>query len=208
LQVDFSENYTCVSQDEIQSAHWNQNQVSLFTVALWHSGNLNSQVFASDHLVHAKETVIAYMETVIDKLPTCVKQLSVWSDGPASQFKNKYIAAAILILEKKHNIKIYWNYFATSHGKGAVDGIGGAVKRYVWQKVKSRRAQVSDSKTFVDAAKDMANVHVRELTYEQITGINQQLSLDTLFENAKPIPSVSNVHHFRIIDQGCRRSIW
>ena len=30
LQVDFSENYTCVAQDEIQSAHWKQNQVSMF----------------------------------------------------------------------------------------------------------------------------------------------------------------------------------
>ena len=34
LQVYFSENYTCVSQDEIQSAHWKQQQVSLFTAAL------------------------------------------------------------------------------------------------------------------------------------------------------------------------------
>ncbi len=31
LQMDFAENYTCTTQDEIQSAHWNQNQVTLFT---------------------------------------------------------------------------------------------------------------------------------------------------------------------------------
>ena len=39
LQVDFAENYTCVSQDEIQSAHWKQQQITLFTVALWHAGS-------------------------------------------------------------------------------------------------------------------------------------------------------------------------
>ncbi len=43
LQLDFSENYTCVSQDEVQSPHWNQRQVSLFTAALWYFGSLHSQ---------------------------------------------------------------------------------------------------------------------------------------------------------------------
>ena len=36
VQVDFSENYdTCLSQDEIQSAHWNQRQVSVFPIFIW-----------------------------------------------------------------------------------------------------------------------------------------------------------------------------
>jgi len=34
IQADFSENYTCAFQDEIQSAHWQQSQVSLFTAAV------------------------------------------------------------------------------------------------------------------------------------------------------------------------------
>ena len=34
IQVDFSENYTCVAQDKIQSAHCKQHRVSLFTVAI------------------------------------------------------------------------------------------------------------------------------------------------------------------------------
>lgn len=131
IQVDFSENYTCISQDEIQSAHWNQRQVSLFTVATWHSGSLCSQVIASDDLVHSKDTIVAYIDKVLDGLPKTVMIVSIWSDGPASQFKNRYIAAAIPALQKKHHITIRWNFFATSHGKGPVDGIGGAVKRHV-----------------------------------------------------------------------------
>lgn len=34
LQVDFAENFTCVAQDEIQSAHWNQKTVSPFSIPL------------------------------------------------------------------------------------------------------------------------------------------------------------------------------
>lgn len=55
---------------------------------------------------------------LLDTLPATVNIVSVWSEGPASQFKNRYVSAAVKVLEKKHNIHIHWNYFATSHGKG------------------------------------------------------------------------------------------
>lgn len=35
LQVDWAENYKCFTQDETQAAHFGQNQVSIFTAALW-----------------------------------------------------------------------------------------------------------------------------------------------------------------------------
>ena len=34
VQVDVAENYTCKYQNEPQTAHWNQGQVTLFTVAV------------------------------------------------------------------------------------------------------------------------------------------------------------------------------
>ena len=37
---------------------------------------------------------------------------------------------------------ITWDFCATSHGKGSVDGIGGGVKRGVHQKVMSRQEVV------------------------------------------------------------------
>ena len=49
LQDDFSENFTCIWQDEVQSAHWNHPQVSLFTAAPWHSGSLHAIVLVSDN---------------------------------------------------------------------------------------------------------------------------------------------------------------
>ncbi|XP_068692671.1 uncharacterized protein [Montipora foliosa] len=35
VQVDFGENFTCCYQDEIQAAHWSQEQITLFTAAVW-----------------------------------------------------------------------------------------------------------------------------------------------------------------------------
>ena len=63
-QGDFSENYTCVFQDEIQSAHWKQAQVSLFTAALWCTGSQHPIVLASDNLNHSKETINLRISTL------------------------------------------------------------------------------------------------------------------------------------------------
>ena len=36
-----------------------------------------------------------------------------------------------------HHLKLTWNFFAISHEKGVVDGLGGTVKRAVWRHVRS-----------------------------------------------------------------------
>lgn len=38
LQIDFAENYTIVNQDEIQAAHWNSRQITVFSAVGWMSG--------------------------------------------------------------------------------------------------------------------------------------------------------------------------
>lgn len=62
------------------------------------------------------------------KVPKCHK-IDIFSDGAASQYKNKYNLINLASFEKDFNVKAEWHFFATSHGKGACDGIGGTVKR-------------------------------------------------------------------------------
>ena len=129
IQVDFSENFTCSAQDEVQSFHWVQPQVSLFTIAAWYSGEHHPMVIVSDNLDHTKQTVVAYMDRILEEIPKEINKVSVWSDGPSSQFKNRYIAASLKVLQKKHKLQVIkWNYFATSHGKGPIDGTGGKLE--------------------------------------------------------------------------------
>ena len=44
LQMDFAENFTCLWQNEIQSAHWRQCQVSIYTVMVYHREHTLSYV--------------------------------------------------------------------------------------------------------------------------------------------------------------------
>lgn len=91
LQIDFAENFVCEFQDEVQSAHWNQLQLTLFIIAFHYNDIFQSKVFVSDNLKHTKETIVPYLFKVLSGLPTTLKVSKVWSDGPSSQFKNKYI---------------------------------------------------------------------------------------------------------------------
>lgn len=70
------------------------------------------------------------MDRISTEILEDVKEVRIWSDGPASQFKNRFIANYLPIIEKGHILKITCNVFAT-HRKGPVDGIGSALKRRV-----------------------------------------------------------------------------
>ena len=79
-------------------------------------------------MVHDKKAVAVFiMCPVIDnfvmKRHPDVKQVYVFSDGPSFQFKNKYMA--IFLQTRRKTVHVQWNFFATSHGKGVVHGIGG-----------------------------------------------------------------------------------
>ena len=75
--------------------------------------------------------------------------LNIWSDGPSSQFKNRYMANCLPLMNVAYHCQTSWNFFATSHGKGPVDGVGGAVKRAVRDMVRCRRAIVIDVRHIV-----------------------------------------------------------
>ena len=69
--MDYAENYKCFSQDEVQNAHWNQQQVTIFTSVTWFQNTKNCHAIVSDCTTHDKY----------------VFELRVWTDGPSSQIR-------------------------------------------------------------------------------------------------------------------------
>lgn len=68
--------------------------------------------------------------------------------GPAPNLKNKFMAGFYHTLQKK-GLRIKWPFFATSHGKGVIDGLGGTVKRMVWGAMSIRKvSNVHNAVTF------------------------------------------------------------
>lgn len=171
----------------------------MFTAALLLPKEFRRSVFVSDNTDHSKNTIIVYLYKILLQLPRDVKELYIWSDGPTAQFKNKYIAAAIVLFEELFPIKIVWNFFATSHGKGCVDGLGAVAKHRVKRMVLSRKAVVNCATDFVEAFNsEFSSVKVEEVSESEIATINSDLESDFVFSNAKKVPKITSFHRLQV----------
>ena len=99
-----------------------------------------------------------------------INTINIFSDGPSSQFKQKYLFSNLWSWEEEHDAILKWNFFATSHGKGVVDGIGGTVKRAVWRHVKSDQVHICTPQEYARVAQERCpNIHIEYVSRESTT---------------------------------------
>lgn len=200
IQIDFAENYASIYQDEIQSAHWNHKQISIFTCCAWVKDTTQSFALVSDNLNHDKYSVYAHIKKILNELfvqfPS-LEAVKIFSDGCVAQFKNKWTLSVLCFLEQDFKIQNgQWLFFATSHGKGCVDGIGGLVKRLVWNEVKTRRSKIGSAEEFVECASKRTEkikiIFVSNLEIEE-----NKMMLDKRWADVLPIKGIQSKHYFK-----------
>ena len=136
VTADFSENYSFVIQDAIQGFHWNNSQATVHPFVAYHIKDDElchvSYVVISECLQHNTVAVYSFQRCFIEYLKQrfpLVKQIYYFSDGAASQYKNRKNFLNLCYHHTDFGIAAEWHFSATSHGKGACDGVGGTVKR-------------------------------------------------------------------------------
>ena len=98
LHEDYAENYSIKQQNEIMSMLRSSKQVLIFTAVVYYinEGCLEHLSFAdvSHDITHDKGSVFACNSSILshlhNRLPFIVHTVHYWSDGAASQFKNRY----------------------------------------------------------------------------------------------------------------------
>lgn len=132
LHVDFSENFNCKYAQEIQSVHFggSHQQATLHTGVLYvHEQPPLSFATISPCRRHDPVAIWAHLDPILDMVKreySEVKNLHFFSDGPATQYKQK--GNFYMIGTEPHQKGFHtttWNFFEASHGKGAPDGVGG-----------------------------------------------------------------------------------
>lgn len=161
LQVDFAMSFGCEFQNEVQSALWARSSVLYFTAATFFDGKCKTYMICSDASDKGKDTVFALLDILYDEIVresgSSQPDLEViWSDGPSSEFKNKYMVKTLQLLSKKYNRNFGWKYFATSHSKGVIDGVGGNLKRFVREKSMAQGDKCI-ARDFAEVAVSVAN---------------------------------------------------
>lgn len=136
FHIDFSENYGCKLTTEVQSMHFgaSRQQITLHTGVMYRKG-IKPLTFCtlSGSNYHGPEGIWAHMRPVLQYLKNeCpnITKAHFFSDGPTTQYRQKKNFHLFSLNMKQFGFNMStWNFFEASHGKGAADGVGGAVKR-------------------------------------------------------------------------------
>ena len=128
LHIDLAENYLSKMSKEIQIMHFgaSKSQITLHTGVYYVKQQSNPTSFCtvSDSLNHSPAGIWAYLGPVLDEIQRHFPQIDTihfFSDGPSTQYRQKNNFYVFSRARGKDS--------RTGHGKGAPDGIGGALKR-------------------------------------------------------------------------------
>lgn len=157
--LDFSENLSIEIQDAAQSYYYAKRQVTVHPVIVYVQNNGKCECFSfsymSDDLKHDKDFVYCLQKDLIPKILSIqpkISKIMYFSDGCKAQYKSKYSFANIYYHCQDFNVKCEWNFWPTSHGKNAIDGIGGTVKRVA-------HSQMMKGKLFTNALSLVDNLN-------------------------------------------------
>lgn len=208
---DFAENYSFIIQNAAQGYHWNNSQAIIHPFVIYYKQNNSleniSFIIISEVLTHDTTSVLLFISKMLDflKQKICFSKIYFMSDGTAAHYKNKKNFASLCNYKSKYGFDAEWHFFATSHGKGPCDAIGGTLKRMA-----KRASLVCDSGNTIKIPRELYNWAVKQ-KYKNRTKINfcfvsqkkyttTSQELNETFCRARTITGTHKFHSFIPVD--------
>lgn len=122
------------------------------------------------------------------------------SDGAAAHYKNKK-NASLCNFKKIHGLEAEWHFFATSHGKGPCDAIGGTLKRMAKRAslAKYYGNTIATPRELFDWAVKQTDTCITKLNFCYISNeqyVKMSEELVELFDKVKTVPGTQKYHCF------------
>lgn len=201
LNIDFAQNFSAEVQQEVQAGLWSRASVLIFTASVQLNDNDTSYAIVSDSKVKDKRSVFTFLkwlyETFDNSRDPGISEV-IWSDGPASEFKNRFMLETLKYLSVKYNKTFSWKFFATSHGKGKCDAIGGISKMTVRKKLGAQGSQmetVNSARDFVRiASANLPNIRFKQIDDDEINDVSKIID----WVKVSPLPGISKMHVFQV----------
>ena len=195
VHVDYSENYSCKYSKEIKETHFGKGneQVTLHTGVTYLSrGRVEAFASLSACLQHDAVATWAHLDPVLrnirEKYPDA-KHIHFISDGPTSQYRNRtffYLASTVPFI---HGFQwVTWNYTEASHGKGAPDGVGGALKNLA-DRIVSYGTSIPDADALYEQLERNSSVTLYKVSEEKI-----KESSELVPPHLKAVPGTMKIH--------------
>ncbi|CAF4999376.1 unnamed protein product [Rotaria sp. Silwood1] len=187
-QLDFAENYTIFHQREVQGFHWNNQQVTVFTVHLKVGSNNKNIVIISDYMLHNTNFVYVAQELIVKFIKhhfPLVKKINYLSDGACSHFKNNFNMLNLIHHQQDFDLEACWTFTSTGHGKGPCDGLGASVKSTATRHITTSGISISSAEEFykftVQFNEDIARA-----------SINKQPPIHAFYVNSSTVENAYN----------------
>ncbi|XP_028254033.1 uncharacterized protein LOC114441699 isoform X2 [Parambassis ranga] len=205
IHVDFSENYLCKYSTEIQAVHFgaSHQQATLHTGVLYMHAMPQPMSFCTVSPSRQKgpPAIWQYLSPVLDYLQSAHPEVSTihfYSDGPCTQYKqrgNFFLFCTELF--RRGFAAGTWNFFEASHGKGAPDGVGGALKRRADSLV-SKGTDIPDAAELFSALQKTDTTI--KLFFVKEEAVEKAVSM--MPNNVPPIPSTMRMHQAVTLTHG------
>ncbi|CAJ1061238.1 uncharacterized protein LOC119727986 [Xyrichtys novacula] len=205
--ADFAENYSFVVQDASQSFHWNNLQATIHPFVYYYKSDEqdspvhNNLVIISECNIHDTVAVHLYQKQPVQFLTNSngqsPRRICYFSGGCAAQYKNRKNFINLCHHEEDFGIPAEWHFFATSHGKGPSDGLGGTIKRLAARASLQRPYEnqiTTPQQLFEFAQSELKNINCQFVSTEQYKQESQILK--DRFEVARTIPGTQKLHYF------------
>ena len=202
--ADFSENFSFVVQDEIQSFHWNNESATIHTFICYYKLNTTTTslcyLVISENKQHDTIAVHLFQRKLVDFLTQHFggnkpRKIYYMSDGCAAQYKNCKNFTNLCHHYTDFGVEAEWHFFATSHGKSAGDGAGGTLKRTATKASLQRpyEGQILTARQLYD----FAVAHIKGIQFGYATleeHVQEAELLKERLKMSKTVPGTQKLH--------------
>ena len=156
---DYSENYSCQHQDQLQSLYFSQTQASIHVTILHRHAIMNidgqestedDPIIITEHLFvispdcrhnhHSVHEVRTLISGYLKQIDCPVKVLHEFTDRCSAQYKSRHCMGDVSHSAVDFGYVTIRNYYETSHAKGPQDGAGANLKHKADMAVIKRQA--------------------------------------------------------------------
>ncbi|XP_069115710.1 uncharacterized protein [Argopecten irradians] len=214
--MDFAENFTCFSQNEVQAAHWAQNSVTLHPViARYKCPECNDDIIeesidvVSDDLTHDCHAVHVFTDKVFSYIKNTrqidIERAIIISDGCAAKYKSKIPFMDVSCSMNDYDVSVERCYYGSRHGKNRCDGEAGVIKSNARRAVKSG-AIIKDALTFFEVVKSLEKTPTGTQCKHSLRKIifvhSHEIQRERPDRNAKTLAGTRKIHSLRGLSRG------
>ncbi len=201
---DFSENYSFVVQDAVQGFHWSNSQCTIHPFAIYYKDVNNELQFISiiaisESLKHNHVSVRLFWERAINYAKQKISNLSKiihFSDGSGGQYKNRMTFFNLTQMKREFGVIAEWHFFATCHGKGSCDAMGGVIKRNA-ARASLQGKHITNAKDLYEwAISSDSRIHYEYFSNTDFNSMERKLR--TRYKNVKAISGTHKYHGYLV----------